>query len=205
MGLPAKEQDEYYDKYWNRIEKCTKYDVSAFVRDYLSVKQLAIPSQKKIYISFKEYVETSLLVAEDLLKDLLAYAKRYEILLIGGTKNNALNACINRLNRLETTVTRPFFLEVLRLHDEGKMDSSQVTDVFLIAENYLFRRTICDLPTNALNKIFLMLHREIIRYDGTDTDYVEKFKYTLLSKKKELVSRMMMNLLFDLLRDPFFR
>lgn len=184
MGLPAKEQDEYYDKYWNRIEKCTKYDVSAFVRDYLSVKQLAIPSQKKIYISFKEYVETSLLVAEDLLKDLLAYAKRYEILLIGGTKNKALNACINRLNRLETTVTRPFFLEVLRLHDEGKMDSSQVTDVFLIAENYLFRRTICDLPTNALNKIFLMLHREIIRYDGTDTDYVEKFKYTLLSKKE---------------------
>ena len=29
---------------------------------------------------------------------------------------------------------------------------------------YLFRRTMCDLPTNALNKIFLMLHREIIRY-----------------------------------------
>lgn len=53
MGLPAKEQDEYYEKYWNRIEECTKYDVSSFVRDYLSVKQLVIPSQKKIYISFK--------------------------------------------------------------------------------------------------------------------------------------------------------
>lgn len=52
MGLPAKEQDEYYEKYWNRIEECTKYDVSLFVRDYLSVKQLVIPSQKKIYISF---------------------------------------------------------------------------------------------------------------------------------------------------------
>ncbi|EOS34395.1 hypothetical protein C808_05238 [Lachnospiraceae bacterium M18-1] len=38
MGLPAKEQDEYYEKYWNRIEECTKYDVSSFVRDYLSIK-----------------------------------------------------------------------------------------------------------------------------------------------------------------------
>ncbi len=47
MGLPTKEQDEYYDKYWNRIEICTKYDVSAFIRDYLSVKQQAIPQQKK--------------------------------------------------------------------------------------------------------------------------------------------------------------
>ena len=185
MGLPAKEQDEYYEKYWNRIEECTKYDVSSFVRDYLSVKQLVIPSQKKIYISFKEYVELSLLGVEELLKDLLAYAKRYEILLNGNTKNKALDSCINRLNRLETTVTRPFFLEVLRLNNEGKLDISQVTDIFLITENYLFRRTICDLPTNALNKIFLKLHREIIRYDGTDANYVEKFKYALLSKKEK--------------------
>ncbi|RKJ04506.1 DUF4268 domain-containing protein [bacterium D16-54] len=185
MGLPAKEQDEYYDKYWNPIEECTRYDVSAFVRDYLSVKQLAIPSQKKIYISFKNYVEQLALGTEELLKELLAYAKRYVILLRGGTKNKALDACIYRLNRLETTVTRPFFLEILRLLDEGKLDISQVTDVFLITESYLFRRTICDLPTNVLNKIFLMLHREIIRYDGTDVDYVEKFKYALLSKKEK--------------------
>ena len=185
MGLPSKEQDEYYDKYWNRIEECTKYDVSSFVRDYVSVKQMAIPSQKKIYISFKEYVEQQSIEAEELLKELLSYAKRYEILLCDGTKNKVLDSCIYRLNRLETTVTRPFFLEVLRLYDEEKLDMSQVADTFLITENYLFRRTICDLPTNALNKIFLLLHREIIRYEGNDVDYVEKFKYALLSKKEK--------------------
>lgn len=184
MGLPSKEQDEYYDKYWNRIEEFTKYDVSSFVRDYLSIKQLAIPSQRKIYISFKEYVEQKSIETEELLKDLLAYAKRYEILLRGSTKNKALDACIYRLNRLETTVTRPFFLEVLRLYDENKLDMSELAEIFLITENYLFRRTICDLPTNALNKIFLMLHREITRYEGNDVGYVEKIKYALLSKKE---------------------
>lgn len=183
MGLPSKEQDEYYDKYWNRIEECTKYDVSSFVRDYLSIKQLAIPSQKKIYISFKDYVDQKSIETEELLKDLLAYAKRYEILLSGGTENKALDACIYRLNRLETTVTRPFFLEVLRLYDENKLDISELAEIFLITENYLFRRTICDLPTNALNKIFSTLHREITRYEGNDEGYVEKFKYALLSKK----------------------
>lgn len=183
MGLPSKEQDEYYDKYWNRIEECTKYDVSSFVRDYLSIKQLAIPSQKKIYISFKDYVDQKSIETEELLKDLLAYAKRYEILLSGGTENKALDACIYRLNRLETTVTRPFFLEVLRLYDENKLDISELAGIFLITENYLFRRTICDLPTNALNKIFSTLHREITRYEGNDEGYVEKFKYALLSKK----------------------
>lgn len=184
MGLPSKEQDEYYDKYWNRIEECTKYDVSSFVRDYLSIKQLAIPSQKKIYISFKDYVDQKSIETEELLKDLLAYAKRYEILLSGGTENKALDACIYRLNRLETTVTRPFFLEVLRLYDENKLDISELTEIFLITENYLFRRAICDLPTNALNKIFSTLHREITRYEGNDEGYLEKFKYALLSKKE---------------------
>lgn len=184
MGLPSKEQNDYYDKYWNRIEECTKYDVSSFIRDYLSVKQQAIPSQKKIYINFKEFVEAAAIDVQTLLADMLAYAKRYQILLSGGTKNTELDGCIYRLNRLETTVTRPFFLEVFRLYDEHILDFTQVTEVFITTENYLFRRTICDLPTNALNKIFLMLHREIIRYDGTDSNYVEKFKYALLSKKE---------------------
>ena len=159
MGLPAKEQDDYYENYWNKIEINTKYEVSAFIRDYLSVKQQAIPQQKRIYAIFKEYVELSSVQTEPLLKDMLKYAERYSILLNGKTNSKALNACIQRLNRLETTVTRPFFLEVLRLFDEEKLTLEQVTEVFLIAENYLFRRSICDLPTNALNKIFLLLHK----------------------------------------------
>lgn len=186
MGLPTMKQDEFYEKYWNRIEFCTKYDVSSFVRDYLSVKQSSIPSQKRIYICFKEYIEHCHLDTEELLIELLAYAKRYEILLVGKTSNKALNSCIYRLNRLETTVTRPFFLEVLRLFDDKKIDIFQVLNIFLITENYLFRRSICDLPTNALNKIFLMLHHEIMRYTGTDEDYIEKFKYALISKKEKL-------------------
>lgn len=52
-------------------------------------------------------------------------------------------------------------------------------------ENYLFRRNICAIPTNALNKIFSLLHREIVRYDGSETDCVEKSKYALLCKKEK--------------------
>lgn len=182
MGLPTKEQNTYYEKYWNPIEIYTSYDVSSFIRDYLSVKQQVIPTMSKVYLTFKNYTDEVNLETEDLLKDMLAYAKRYQTLLKGKTADTALNACIYRLNRLETTVTRPFFLEVLRLLDEGAISIVQVREIFLYTENYLFRRAICDLPTNAVNKIFLMLHREIIRFDRTAKDYVEKFKFALLAK-----------------------
>lgn len=182
MGLPSKLQNVYYEKYWNKIEICTGYDVSSFVRDYLSVKQQTIPSMNRVYVTFKAYVDDNGYETEPLLKELLDYAQWYEILLKGSIPDKQLKACIFRLNRLETSVTRPFFLEVLRLHSAGTLDLEMVRSIFLFTENYLFRRTICDLPTNTLNKIFLMLHREIVRYDGTTDNYVEKFKYALLSK-----------------------
>ena len=164
----------------------TPYDVSSFVRDYLSVKNQSIPSLNKVYAVFKEFVEISKADTEDLLKDLLAYAKRYHTLLIGGTGNRIIDGCIYRLNRLETSVIRPFFLEVLRLSDEGKLSTDELAEIFTITESYLFRRTICDLPTNSLNKTFLMLHKEILRYDGTENAYVDKLKYALLSKKERV-------------------
>lgn len=182
MGLPTRQQNEFYDKYWNKIEICTSYDVSLFIRDYLSVKQQEIPALNKIYTTFKSYIRGEHIQTEMLLQELLRYAKRYEILLRGRTDSRALNGSIDRLNRLETTVTRPFFLEVLRLWEEGVINLADVESIFRLTESYLFRRTICELPTNALNKIFLMLHKDILRYDGTYGDYFEKFKYALLSK-----------------------
>lgn len=183
MGLPSKQQNDFYEMYWNKIEKNTKYEVSLFIRDYLSVKQQLTPAMNKVYFTIKQYVDEEKIEVEDLLKDMLEYAKRYGKLLNATTSDKVIDSCIFRLNRLETTVTRPFFMEVLKLKDEGVLNAAEVGEIFLTTENYLFRRSICELPTNGLNKIFLLLHREIIRYDGTANEYVDKFKYTLLAKK----------------------
>ena len=184
MGLPIERQNDFYDRYWNKIEICTNYDVSMFMRDYLSIKQQVIPALNKVYTTFKAYVRDLTLESEGLLQELLSYAKWYAILLNGKTEDRVLNACIYRLNRLETTVTRPFFLEVLRLQAAGRITLTETREIFLYTENYLFRRSICDLPTNVLNKVFLFLHKEIIRFDGSDENYLEKFKYAVLSKSK---------------------
>ncbi len=185
MGLPNDQQTKFYEKYWNRIETHTDYDVSSFVRDYLSIKQQSTPNMNSVYPAFKKYVEDAEPTdIEPLLKDLLEYAKRYALLLRGGHSDERLNGCIYRLNRLSTSVTRPFLLEALRLRENDILSADELIEIFQFTESYLFRRTICDLPTNALNKIFLLLHREIIRMDGSEENYAEKFKYALLSKKE---------------------
>ncbi|WP_304684142.1 DUF4268 domain-containing protein [Ileibacterium valens] len=184
MDLPMKQQEEYYEKYWNKIESFTGRNLSMFVRAYLSIKNERIPPQSRIYIEFKNYVDSSHVEIEQLLADMLEYANRYRVLLKGKTADSALNGSIYRLNRLESTVTHPFLLEVLRYLDEKKLSIQEVSEVFRMVENYIFRRIICEIPTNSLNKTFLQLNREIIRLDGTVNQYVDKLKYIFRTKKE---------------------
>ena len=90
MGLDIEEQEKFYDEYWNPIErnagydkKANSYDVSPFIRDYLSVKQHRITSMKDIYPEFKSFVERRNDGMETILKDMLCYAKRYNKLISG--------------------------------------------------------------------------------------------------------------------------
>lgn len=187
MGLSPKKQDEFYDKYWTKIEECTGSDVSSFVRDYLSIKQQVTPTINNVYQAFKKYVGSEQIPLNALLEDMRKYARIYRSLKNGksGLHSQELDDCMYRLNRLEITVTEPFFMEILRLNQDGaKLSVDDLTQIFLITENYLFRRNICDVPTNALNKVFLNLNREVIRYDNSTNDYVQKFIYALLSKKE---------------------
>lgn len=183
MGLPLKKQEQLYEKYWNKIEEQTEYDVSSFIRDYLSIKLQSTPAFRNVYVKFKDYVENKKFAdIEDLLFDLLTYAKKYQYLIKANSSWRKINECVYRLNRIKTTVTRPFFLEILRMLELNKLSESDANQIFLIVENYIFRRSICDIPTNSLNKIFLLLHKEIIRFDGKDDNYLEKLKFALLNK-----------------------
>ena len=183
MNLPAGLQQEYYEKYWNKLEKFTNFETGLFIRDYLSVKQGVIPAINKTYATFKEYFEENSLERGATLAELLDYASRYKLLLNGGFGDKRLDGAILRLNRLETAVLRPFFMEVIRLYESGILSKNDLAKIFEITENYIFRRSICNLPSNALNKIFSTLHGEILAYDGSDSNYLAKFSYSLLSRQ----------------------
>lgn len=193
MGLDIEEQERYYDSYWNPIEKNAgydkqnnSYDVSPFIRDYLSIKNKKISSMKDIYTDFKAFADKRTGEMEEIMKDLLAYAKRYNKLLVGHQSfPTKLKASIFRLNRFESSVTRPFLMEVLRLQEEGILTEDEVTETCRIVESYLLRRIICDLPSNTLAKVFLTLSSDIRRFDGTYNMFIEKLKYVLTSKKEK--------------------
>lgn len=191
MNLPIEKQTKYYKEYWAKIEKCVD-DVSLFIRNYLRLKLKKSPSDDKLYRVFRDYFESRLksntCLLEDFLKELLSYARNYQKLLIGscGFISNSAKAIDNSLTRfkhLKVNVVRPFLMEVLLLHDRHEISDGDLLKILSITESFLFRRYICNLPSNSLKNIFASLNDDIIRYDGTTNNYVDKMSCVLMSKE----------------------
>lgn len=185
MNLPLDEQNKYFEKYWIKIEDLTNKKIDNFVRNYLSIKISSAPTMAKVYLEFKEYVNRHNDSLEELLEDMLRYSKFYKKLLDGesGFNNKDLDASMFNLKKMEITVTEPFLMEVFSLYDDEKLSLDDLIGIYKTIEAYLFRRNICGVGTNALNKIFLNLNKDIIRYDGSTDNYVDKLKYNLINKR----------------------
>lgn len=186
MSLNSRKQEEYYEKYWNKIEENTKYNVSNYLRDYLTFKEKKAPNKNKVYFAFKEFVidndEFSNL--ETLLQELLKFSKYYSIIISNHYENKNISEYLAYLNKLDVSVAYPFLLELFNMHiDEKIITADKMTEILSIIESFIVRRIICEVPTNALNKIFMTLGRDIQKFDDYKENYVEILKYVLSQKR----------------------
>lgn len=171
MGLEQKKQDKIYNDYWYPMEKSFREKnikhFDRFMRDYLTIKTGQIPKIDEVYSSFKEYfISTN--KPDDIVLDVHYYSTFFTKLVFEEEKDIQLNQIIKDINTLKVEVAYPFLLEVYVDYDQGKIDKTSIMKIFSMVESYVFRRAVCDIPTNSLNKTFGNLASEI-----TKEQYVE--------------------------------
>lgn len=181
MNLAPDIQEKFYDAYWNKIEKCSKDELDGFVRNYLTIKNGTIPTLKGIYSSFKEF--TKFKSIEPILQDMLTYANAYKDIVSYNVGDEEANEVAKRLDLLDMTVAYPFLMAFLAYAKETQMEGREIYTVLSCVETFIFRRLMCDLPTNALNKIFATLHSQILK-NKKDTDSYSSVMIYLLESKK---------------------
>ena len=187
MSLALVEQDNLYTRFWNPIEEFTKYEPSSFVRDYLTMKQGKIGRIDKIYFIFKEYAETANIDRATLLEDMYHYAKIYNHVDTAKVGTDKLNRKLNQLRTLDSTIAYPFFMAFFDYASKVELAETEIYQVLDVIEAYWARRIICNLPSNALNKVFATLHRDVLNYvdksSGYSTNsYIDVLTYVLLKK-----------------------
>jgi uncharacterized protein with ParB-like and HNH nuclease domain len=80
-------------------------------------------------------------------------------------KDKNLLAAFKNLNVLRVDVAYPFLLAVYNDYSKQIINKETFLQVLQLIENYVFRRAICGIPTNSLNKTFLTLYKSVDRLD----------------------------------------
>ena len=192
MSLAPAEQDDLYTRYWNPIEESTKYDPSSFVRDYLTMKQGKIGRIDKIYFIFKEYAENERTSRAELLEEMHHYAKIYSQIDNANMGIEKINRKLSQVRTLDSTVAYPFYMAFFDYAEKNSLSDEEKYRVLDIVESYWARRIICNLPSNALNKVFATLHRDVINNmnkaaEGEHPTYTDVLIYLLLKKGRSSV------------------
>ncbi len=183
MKETSETQEKYYSEYWNKIEVNTNFNVSDFIRHYLTIKERVIPNKNKVYTYFKNYVLQHVASNEELLKELLLYSSYYKVIQNAQSNGNRVETAISKINRLESFVTYPFLLEIYDDYKNEIINEDDLTTIIETIVSFVFRRIICEVPPNSLNKIFMVLGREIKKYKKYKENYVEVFKRVITKKR----------------------
>lgn len=177
MGLESSEQTYVYEHMWRPMELMFAYEtqdtlMDKFFRDYLTMKLTRIPKQGRVYDEFKLYhLNCEFSTIRELCQDLLTYAKYYTDIVFMRSSNAVLKSLYDDINALRMEVSYPFLLKVHNDYAEHIISEEDFLEILRLCISYVFRRSICDIPTNSLNKTFATLRNEI----RTD-DYLNSIK-----------------------------
>ncbi len=200
MKLNSKEQEEIYEKYWEYIEKDAKDEsknenmVSDFIRDFMTSEYNKIPNKSRVYEEFKEkFSIVNLNVIKSYLGVLKEYASYYNKLLNPKKENDKdISLKLDNIKSLEVNVSYPFFLKIYKDYNDNIIDKNKFIYIIDLIESFVFRRFICDVPTNAMNKIFMTLYRQIDKnnYVKSLEEYLCKLEFSLkFPKDEEFISK----------------
>ena len=182
MGQNFDFQSKLYNDHWLPMEQrfgdayAKKFDL--FVRDYLTLKRRQIPNIGAVYETFKNHVPRQI-TPEDLqatIAEIARYSKYYVSFALEQEEDSELQECFSDINILEVTVAFPFLLEVYDDYIQGKISKSETVDILRLVESYVFRRAICDIPTNSLNRTFA----ERLMLNFNKNNYLENLKEAFL-------------------------
>lgn len=166
MGLEPTLQTELYTTYWRPMEKgfgqagyAVHFD--RFMRHYLTAKTGEIPNVREVYTAFKIYARGRAGDTRELVTEIHAYAGYYCAMALGTEQHAQLRQAFQDLRELKMDVVYPFLLDAYHDYQSGDLNAEELHQALRLAESYVFRRAVCAIPTNSLNRTFAGLSRSL--------------------------------------------
>lgn len=167
MGLEPGHQTQLYNDHWRPMEVAFGQEAygshfDKFMRHYLTLKTGDIPNVRAVYEAFKAHTRVPKVAVDGvdgLVADIHTYSKYYCAMALGQEQDKTLAAAFQDLRELKVDVAYPFLLELYHDYATGSLTAEEFATALRLVESYVFRRAVCSIPTNSLNKTFANINR----------------------------------------------
>lgn len=188
MGCSMAEQKTLYEDYWLPMERVLgNLSFDAFLHDWMVVTlKKPVLKGRAMYAEFKRFAaDSSLLRMErvrNLLENMLEYAKYYATIkgvVAAGSGDMNVDQRLDLIQKLDSTVTDPLVMYMFAAWKHYCTNRDGLLRMLADLESYLFRRMICSVSSNGLNKLVPSL---IAKLGSAEHDLDETFAALLLTE-----------------------
>ena len=169
MDLDPMHQALLYKEHWRPMEVAFGQEAygshfDGFMRDYLTFQTGEIPNVRAVYDAFRRHARTSETAAagvDALVADIHNFATYYCAMALDKEPDMSLATAFRDLRELKVDVASPFLLELYSDYEGGLLTCKDFEQAVRLVEAYVFRRAVCAIPTNSLNKTFATFGRSL--------------------------------------------
>ena len=162
MDLELSHQTRLYENHWLPMElgfgqHSYSSNFDSFMRHYLTVKTGEIPRINAVYEAFKAHASQPEVMAkktDSLVQDLQSFSRYYCAFALDAETDKGLADAFRDLRELRAEVCYPLLLELYNDYVTGVLPRDDFEAAVRLIESYVFRRAVCGIPTNSLNKTF---------------------------------------------------
>lgn len=175
MDLTPEKQTRLYKTYWKSMEELFGEDIykndvnkfDYFIRDFLTLKRDTgyICKINNVYENFKRYYLDNNCEKFAVLKDLFTYAKYYACIDLLQENDDELKLYWQEFKKLDSHVIYPFLLKLYDDYSRQILIKEDFKKILQVVISYLWRRAICEIPTNSLSKTFATLYQAVDKED----------------------------------------
>ena len=175
MDLTPEKQTRLYKTYWKPMEELFGEDIykndlnkfDYFIRDFLTLKSDTgyICKINNVYENFKRYYLDNNCEKFAVLKDLFSYAKYYACIDLLQENDDELKLYWQEFKKLDSHVVYPFLLKLYDDYSRQILIKEDFKKILQVVISYLWRRAICEIPTNSLSKTFATLYQAVDKDD----------------------------------------
>lgn len=205
MRLDGETQKRLYEDYRRPMElefgqEAYSSYFDSFMRHDLTMKTGNIPKISEVYEEFKKYFYNSRRDNEEELKELKKYAAYFCAMALDKEEDKELKEAFSDLRELKVDVSYPLLLELYNDYKMGVLSKEDFIKIIRLIESYVFRRAVCGIPTNSLNKTFATFGKSIIKekyLESVKAHFIKMTSYRRFPNdeefKKELECRDLYN------------